>query len=295
VFSSEFGAIVGILPLFFLNRTTLQLKGVVLSAIFGQIVSKMPGDSMFNLRFDFCSLHRHGSAFWDFLRLRKVVFVDQLHWDIPHNDAIEMDQYDTPVAHYSLVMKDGIVVGGARAMPTTANWGGHTYMLRDAHSGKLPHIPAQVMSIDIASPTVWECTRLVISDNLVTQRDRSECLRLIVDGLVETALAHGATELICLSSMALMRALRQLGYDATRLGEPYRNDEDGRQYAVLKMPAAYSALHASRRAAIDYAQLRRDVEFGQMPPANTPSNGRDSPLPAGGRIGPTDLRVARVG
>ena len=54
---------------------------------------------MFNLRFDFCGLHRHGPAFWDFLRLRKQVFVDQLKWDIPHNETIEMDQYDTPVAH----------------------------------------------------------------------------------------------------------------------------------------------------------------------------------------------------
>ena len=34
-----------------------------------------------------------------------------------------------------------------------------------------------------------------------------------------------------------MRALRQLGFDASRLGEPYRSEDDGRQYAVLHMPA----------------------------------------------------------
>lgn len=251
---------------------------------------------MLNVRFDFCGLHRHGSAFWDFLRLRKTVFVDQMKWDIPHNDDIEMDQYDTPVAHYSLVLREGVVVGGARAMPTTANWGGHTYMLRDAFSGKLPHIPPHVMSMDIASPTVWECTRLVISDTLITQRDRSECLRQIVDGLVETAISQGATDLICLSSLALMRALRQLGYDATRLGEPYRNDEDGRLYAVLKMPAAYSALHASRRAGLEYMALRREVDFNQMPPANVPGNGRDAvlPLTAASRVPGTEPRIALV-
>jgi N-acyl-L-homoserine lactone synthetase len=239
---------------------------------------------MFNLRFDFCGLHRHGPAFWDFLRLRKQVFVDELKWDIPHNETIEMDQYDTPVAHYSLVMQDGMVVGGARAMPTTASWGEHTYMLRDAYSGKLPHIPAHVMSVEIASPLVWECTRLVISDALTTQRDRSECLRLIVDGLVETAIAQGASELICLSSLALMRALRQLGYDATRLGEPYRNDEDGRLYAVLKMPAAFSAMHATRRAGLDYLQRRRDADTADIAP----------PLVAG-RSMPAEPRIALVG
>ncbi len=195
---------------------------------------------MQNIRFDFSNFHRHGSAFYDFLALRKKVFVDDLKWDIPHNDHVEMDQYDTPVAHYSLVLKDGKVVGGARAMATTATWGEHTYMLRDAYSGKLPHIPPHVMSVEIATPNVWECTRLVISDELTTQAERATCLAMIVDGLVDTARAKGAEDLICLSSLALMRALRQLGYGVERLGETYRNGEDGRQYAVLIMPADYS-------------------------------------------------------
>ena len=167
---------------------------------------------MQNIRFDISTLHRHGSAFWEFLALRKKVFVDDLGWDIPHNAEVEMDQYDTPVAQYSLVLRDGRVVGGARAMPTTAVWGGHTYMLRDAFSGKLPHIPPHVMQVEIATPNVWECTRLVISEALQTQAERSECLELIVDGLVDTVRAAGGDEMICLSSLALMRALRLLGH-----------------------------------------------------------------------------------
>ncbi len=195
---------------------------------------------MDNICFDFSDFHRHGSAFYKFLALRKQVFVDDLGWQVPHNDTVEMDQYDTPVAHYSLVMKDGEVVGGARAMATTAVWGEHTYMLRDAYSGKLPHIPPHVMSVEIASANVWECTRLVISPSLTTAAERSECLAMIVDGLVDVARDKGADELICLSSLALMRALRQLGYKVAQLGTTYRNAEDGRLYAVLRMPAAYS-------------------------------------------------------
>ena len=195
---------------------------------------------MENIRFDFSDFHRHGRAFYEFLELRKRVFVDELKWDVPHNDAVEMDQYDTPVAHYSLVLRNGVVIGGARAMATTATWGQHTYMLRDAYSGKLPHIPRHIMSVDIATPKVWECTRLVISSDITTQSERAECMRLIVDGLVDLVRLHGAEELICLSSLHLMRALRQIGYDVSRLGETYRNDEDGRQYGVLRMPAEYS-------------------------------------------------------
>lgn len=195
---------------------------------------------MDNICFDFSNFHRHGSAFYQFLALRKRILVDQLGWQVPHDENVEMDQYDSPLAHYSLVRRAGKVVGGARTMPTTAVWGEHTYMLRDAHSGKLPHIPPHVMSVDIASPLVWECTRLVISDEVRTQSERAECLRLIIDGLVDIARNRGAEELISLSPLHLMRAMRQLGFDASPLGDTYRNDEDGRVYGVLRMPATHS-------------------------------------------------------
>lgn len=205
---------------------------------------------MENIRFDFSDLHRHGRSFYEFLELRKKTFVDQLKWDVPHNDQVEMDQYDTPVAHYSLVRREGRVVGGARIMATTAVWGTHTYMLRDAYSGKLANIPADIMSVEIASPKVWECTRLVIADDLNTAAERAECMRLIVDGLVETSRAFGAEELICLSSLHLMRVLRQLGYQVSVLGQSYRGKEDGRLYGVLHMPADFSTARRVQMARI---------------------------------------------
>lgn len=192
---------------------------------------------MRNITFDLATLHEHGGAFFDYLSLRKKFFVDTLEWDIPHNDRYEMDQYDNPLAHYSLVLRNGRVVGGARTMPTTSHWGSHTYMLRDALEGKLEDIPAKVMPTRIESNGVWECTRLVVSDDLTSQVERSQCLSLIVDGLVEVAAKNGASQLVSLSPLPLMRALRQLGYAASRLGEPYQNDGDGRRYAVLQMPA----------------------------------------------------------
>lgn len=192
---------------------------------------------MLNITFDLQELHRHGTAFYDYLRLRKHFFVDTLGWDIPHNDSVEMDQYDNPLAHYSLVMRDGMVIGGARAMPTTSSWGQYTYMLRDAVAGKLIDIPAQVLSEEIHTPRVWECTRLVMSDTVNNHADRAQCLSLIVEGLAKVARHHGASELMSLSPLSLMRALRQLGWQADRIGEPYDNPGDGRRYAVLTMPA----------------------------------------------------------
>ncbi|WP_237062195.1 acyl-homoserine-lactone synthase [Loktanella sp. M215] len=181
-------------------------------------------------------LHVHGTAFYDFLWLRKRFFVDTPGWHIPHDDVVEMDPYDNPKAWYSVVLRNGEVIGGARAMATTATWGSHSYMLRDAVQGKLTDIPAAVLGRDIVSREMWECTRLVMADTVGTQAARSTCLTMIVQGLIDVAADQGATSLMSLSPLALMRALRQLGFGAERIGGPYTNDNDGRRYAVLLMP-----------------------------------------------------------
>jgi N-acyl-L-homoserine lactone synthetase len=195
---------------------------------------------MQNITFDFLGQHRCGSSFHEYLHLRKAFFVDHLGWEIPHNDDVEMDQYDNPCAHYSLVVRRGKVLGGARIMPTTARWGSHTYMLRDALRGNLHEIPANAIPHDIASPLVWECSRLVVDHSATTPSDRAQCLWMIVEGLVDIAAHHGADELVTLTRVSLLRPLRQLGFAANRLGEAYRSG-DGLQYAVLSMPVTRSS------------------------------------------------------
>jgi N-acyl-L-homoserine lactone synthetase len=188
---------------------------------------------MENITFELSGLHRYGSAYFDYLALRKKFFVDTLGWGIPHNAKFEMDQYDNPLARYSLVLQDGEVVAGARAMPTSAVWGSHTYMLGDAVSGKLSTIPSDVIDQEISTTNVWECTRLVIAEHITAMPDRIRCLELIVDGLIDMAEDCGADKLISLSNLWLLRALRQLGYAADLMGKPYVNADDGHKYAVM--------------------------------------------------------------
>ena len=190
---------------------------------------------MENITFELSGLHHYGSAYFDYLALRKKFFVDTLGWGIPHNAKFEMDQYDNPLARYSLVLLDGEVIAGARAMPTSAVWGSHTYMLGDAVSGKLSTIPSDVIAEEISSSKVWECTRLVIADHITAMPDRIKCLELIVDGLIEMAEDNGADKLISLSNLWLLRALRQLGYAADLMGKPYVNADDGHKYAVMSI------------------------------------------------------------
>ena len=195
---------------------------------------------MKNVNFELSNVHLHGSSFYDYLCLRKKFFVDTLHWQIPHNADVEMDQYDNPMARYSLVLDDdGRVLAGARGMSTAAHWGDHTYMLKDAMTGKLSSIPSDVLPDVIESPKIWECTRLVISPEVKSMRVRTQCLDLIVEGLIGMANAEGADTLISLSNLWLLRALKRLGYGAELLGDPYENSDDGHKYAVMAIAARH--------------------------------------------------------
>jgi len=203
---------------------------------------------MENITFELSNVHQHGASFYDYLSLRKKFFVDTLNWQIPHNADVEMDQYDNPMARYSLVLdENGQVLAGARAMSTAARWGDHSYMLKDAMTGKLDTIPSDVLSEVIETPKVWECTRLVISPDVTSMSARTQCLDLIVAGLIDMANAEGADTLISLSNLWLLRALKRLGYGAELLGTPYRNDDDGHKYAVMAIEARHK--HMEHRTA----------------------------------------------
>jgi acyl homoserine lactone synthase len=191
---------------------------------------------MENITFNLTQLHRHGTAFFEFLALRKQFFVDQLGWDIPHDDDVEMDQYDNPKAYYSLVLQDGKVIGGGRAMATTAQWGSHTYMLRDAVEGKIIGIPDTIVNEIEVTANVWECTRVVVSSEIKDPAQSAQCLALIVKGLAEQARAHDGTEMMALSRPSLLRALRKIGYNPRMIGKPYVNADDGRRYVAMSMP-----------------------------------------------------------
>jgi acyl homoserine lactone synthase len=196
---------------------------------------------MRQVTFGFHDMHRYGSAFYDFLVLRKRFFVDTLGWDIPHNQTTEMDQYDNPEAYYSLVLQDGEVIGGARVMPFSVRWGPHGCMLTDAARGKIDGIPADALPDLRQFSRPWECTRLVLADTLRTNAERTRCLALVVDGLVKIGMDRGAQEMVTLTVPALRRVLRGLGYEVRAAGDVFASPEDGRSYCVLAMPARHVA------------------------------------------------------
>jgi len=187
-----------------------------------------------NIVFDYSDMHLHGSAFYDFLKLRKRFFVDGLGWNLPTDGVVEMDQYDTPNCYYSVVLSDGKLVAGARTQCSTAMWNGSSCMLRDAVTTGLPGIPKDIMDVAVCGPNVWECTRLAVSDDLRSVQLRTHSIALAIDGLIRTILENGGDTMISFTLLPLQRTFQFMGVDAHRISEPYTCADDGRQYAVFR-------------------------------------------------------------
>ncbi|MDJ1006414.1 MAG: acyl-homoserine-lactone synthase [Paracoccaceae bacterium] len=205
---------------------------------------------MRSIVFDMATMHLHGSFFYDFLKLRKLFFVDELGWDIPTDGVVEMDQYDTPLAKYAVVEHEGRVIAGARCQPTDVNWGIYTTMLEDASRGLLVDIPKELFDPTRKGPKFWEGTRLVVSNEVSTVMARTQCLALVIDGLMRTIDAHGGASMITLSPLALERSARLVGLQTQRVSGAYQSGSDGREYAVFESKVA-RAVDRLRQLGID--------------------------------------------
>jgi len=147
---------------------------------------------------------RYKDMLEDYFRLRKKIFVDDLEWDLPHQDGMEIDQYDQETAEYVVAMKHGECVGGCRMHPTTSFFRKedqtYTYMLRDAVAGKLPDFPRNVTFYSPVEPKIWELTRVISDKNPVGFRDLMWQVRmnLITRGVTDTLfITRPAIKKIC--------------------------------------------------------------------------------------------------
>ena len=58
----------------------------------------------------FLNMTQYGDLFVEFMRARREVFIDRLHWTLPQADGMEFDQYDTPQARWVAVHEYGQVL-----------------------------------------------------------------------------------------------------------------------------------------------------------------------------------------
>lgn len=166
----------------------------------------------------FANMHAHGALFSNVLKARHESFIVQRQWDLPHEDGMEFDQYDTPQSRWIAVHEFGQVLAGIRLTPTTARCGVYSYMIRDAQLGMLDSIPANLLYEPApVSPNVWESSRVFIAQH-VPAHMRADVQRNLMTELVNTARNQGATQLLGLCPAVWGRWMKRIGMDTVPAG-----------------------------------------------------------------------------
>lgn len=156
-----------------------------------------------------------------FLQARAETFVDGMKWELFVHDGIEFEQYDTFNSTYVIAHQKGDVVGGARLIQTTSRSGIYTYMIKDAHFGSLPPIPADLCFEEPpVDDKIWELTRFFVKPGFDVAQD-------ILNRSNEYLKLKGAQKCLFLASPAFMRIARSMKFNPERLG-PVVSNHDGK-------------------------------------------------------------------
>ncbi len=143
-------------------------------------------------------------------RLRHAVFVDEMKWeDLRKADGREVDQFDDGRALHMLYVRDGVVLGYQRMLPTIR-----------------PHLLSDVMPelCDGDRPSgldIWEWTRYCVAR---PHRERGRALSPIANsllsGIVEWGLRSGVNKIIIEMDPIWLLRLVQLHFRVAPLGLP---------------------------------------------------------------------------
>lgn len=170
-------------------------------------------------------------------RLRKRIFIDGLHWQLPTLNELEIDQYDTPAASYCLAVDDhGKLLSSARLLRTDRELGPTTYMIRDTKLGKLePGLP-RALCDGFDAPVckhTWEATRLTVCPEL-PKLEKKAALQALVNRMVAEAKRADVHRMIAIGGIELHSGVRMSGFKIKRLTE-YKSTSSG-NIAVFELP-----------------------------------------------------------
>jgi len=188
-----------------------------------QFASKVP----FGLSLSILTLPqdaRRWNLVYDFLKLRKEVFIEKMKWQLFDDQGIEFEQYDiATVATYILVHDKDEVIAGARMLrcDTKIAGGRYSYMIRDAYFGAIS-LPSEICST--APPETadaWELTRLVSS------HADPAIARCVLDCANDFIIANGGQTCLFLGPPGFLRMAKGYGYQPQKLGA-IAGDQSGR-------------------------------------------------------------------
>lgn len=160
--------------------------------------------------------YEHAHLLDQMFRLRAKVFAERLKWDVSVVDGWERDRFDDLAPVYLIhTDEDGRQVRGSlRLLPTT----GPT-LLADFFSDTLPDAAL------LSAPSIWECTRFCIDEDILRHREQVVASRALISGLGSIALAAGIESILGNFDARMLRLYRRIGCEVDVLGMTDRYGE----------------------------------------------------------------------
>lgn len=187
----------------------------------------------------FTNIHNHGSLFADLLRARHESFIVERKWDLPEDEGMEFDQYDTPQSRWIAIHDGGQVLGGFRLTPTTAKCGVYSYMIKDAQRGLLDTIPKDLLYEDApVEPHIFEFSRFFKASHL-TARERTAVQMRLLKALLETRDTLGVRAAIGIGSPNWERWMKRIGLHIENVGPEIQIDGKANRCQITQLPGAY--------------------------------------------------------
>jgi acyl homoserine lactone synthase len=163
--------------------------------------------------------HKYLHLLDEMYRLRARIFRGRLNWDVKVTDGKERDRYDDEQPVYIIYSDEAgrEVKGSLRLLPTT----GPT-LLADIFSDTLPD------AVNLSAPTIWECTRFCLNDELMDSGRQDEMLfasSALLEAIGGVALRAGVEAIIGNFDEAMLRLYRRIGCEVELLGSTLRYGE----------------------------------------------------------------------
>ncbi len=163
---------------------------------------------------------------FDFLKLRRQVFIEKMKWQLMDSKGIEFEQYDiVGVSSYTIAHVGNVVLAGARLVRCDMQIGAppneYSYMIRDAYLGKIS-LPREICDEEPPNdPKSWELTRLV------SNSADPAVARAVLDVSNDYIRERGGEQCLFLGPPGFLRMAKSYGYNPIKLGK-ICGDESGR-------------------------------------------------------------------
>lgn len=150
---------------------------------------------------------------YDFLKLRRQIFIEKMKWQLMDSNGIEFEQYDiVGLASYVIAHNGSKVIAGARLIRCDTTVGHYSYMIRDAYFSKID-LPADICDIEPPSDEKsWELTRLVSNDG------NPVIAKAVLDVANDFIFENGGERCLFLGPPSFLRMARMYDYEPKKLG-----------------------------------------------------------------------------